>query len=92
MNNFSCLDVVVSPDLPKMKLGLGDYVTPEFRKEIDDWLLVFFGTYNLIPDDQSFVSQTNNTVWMNPRTYAALKEKTRQCTGPVEVATKGSAI
>ena len=67
------MKIIVTPDLPKMKLAPGDYITPEFRQEIDAWLLGFFGTNNLLEDGQSIFSQPTNTVFMNPRTCAKLR-------------------
>jgi hypothetical protein len=66
-------DVIVTPDLPKMKLAQGDYVTPAFRQEIDEWLLSFFGTTNFITDGNTIVSEVSNKIWMNPRTYVNLR-------------------
>lgn len=68
------LKVFVSPDIPKMKLAPGDYVTPAFRADIDAWLLSFFGVTNLMEDGVCTVSETLSSVWMNPRTYAQLKD------------------
>jgi hypothetical protein len=67
------MKVVVSRDIPKMKLADGDYVTPEFRQEIDAWLLEFFGVTNLLPDGQVLSMQSANSVYMNPRTFAQFK-------------------
>lgn len=61
--------VIISPDVPKMRLAEGDYVTPAFRDEIDAWLLSFFGTTNFITDGNTIVSEMDNKIWMNPRTY-----------------------
>lgn len=66
------MKVYVTPDFPKLQLAPGDYVTPEYRKEIDAWLLSFFGTTNVIEDYISLVSQVYGLVSMNPRTYAKL--------------------
>lgn len=70
------LDVVVSPDIPKMKLAPGDYVTPAYRAEIDAWLLSFFGATNLVEDGKALVMQSTRRVWMNPRTYTEFKNQT----------------
>lgn len=73
---FGGLRVFVSPDLPKMQLAPGDYVTPAFRAEIDAWLKYFFGVTNLISDGQFISVLETNTLHMNPRTYAQLKAAT----------------
>jgi hypothetical protein len=71
------LKVIISPDIPKMQLGPGDYVTPEFRAEIDDWLRVFFGTTNLIDDNVYLMSEAFGSVHMNPRTWIKMKGATK---------------
>lgn len=73
INHINGMKVFVTPDLPKMKLASGDYVTPEFRAEIDAWLLTFFGTTNTVPDDEARVSQAFGQIWLNPRTYDRLR-------------------
>lgn len=73
---FGGMAVIVTPDLPKMKLAPGDYITPEYRAEVNAWLLAFFGTVNIIPDGESRISELLGQVWMNPRTY---RELCRQC-------------
>lgn len=65
--------VFVTPDIPKMKLGPGDYVTPAFRAEMDEWLLQFFGTTNLVEDGKCYHMLLEDAVSMNPRTYAKLR-------------------
>lgn len=67
------IQVFVTPDLPKMKLAPGDYVTPEFRAEIDIWLLDFFGAHNLLKDGEAVGMPSTGQTWMNPRTYARLR-------------------
>lgn len=79
---FYGLRITVSPDIPKMQLAAGDYVTPEFRKEIDAWLLSFFGVTNLVPDGVCYAIKTGpvkgyedeDSFIMNPRTFAILKK------------------
>lgn len=73
---FNGMRVTISPDQPKMKLAPGDYVTPEFREEIDRWLLEFFGVTNLIPDGQ--VYQAGDYLMMNQRTWRNVKEATKK--------------
>ena len=67
---FGGIKIHVTPDRPKMKLSAECPVTPDFRAEMDLWLLSFFGTTNLIPDGQAY--DTPNGMFMNPRTHAAL--------------------
>lgn len=75
MNTLFGFKVIVTPDFPKMTLGPGDYVTPEYRKEIDAWLLSFFGTINVVDDGKSIVSIVGNLISMNPRTYAGFVQE-----------------
>ncbi|MGC4396003.1 hypothetical protein [Hydrogenophaga sp. T2] len=63
--------VVVSPDLPKMVLSQDVPVTDEFRREIDAWMLDFFGTWNMLPDGECYTAGA--VVYMNPRTFARLR-------------------
>lgn len=70
---FQGMRVVVTPDQPKMVLSPGDYITPEYRQEIDQWLLGFFGTVNNLEDGQVMASEVMGMVWMNPRTYEKFK-------------------
>ena len=65
--------VVLSPDHPKRTLAEDVPVSPEFRIEINQWMLGFFGTYNLLADGQTILMENDGKVFMNPRTYAALK-------------------
>lgn len=67
------IKIVIAPDRPKMQLAPGDYVTPEFRKEIDAWLVEFFGMTNLIPDGEILSIPNHGAVHMNPRTFAKVK-------------------
>lgn len=72
-NSLYGMKIIVSPDVPKMQLAPGDYVTPEFRKEIDAWLIEFFGTWNIIPDGDVLIMETTGLINMNPRMLARLK-------------------
>ena len=60
--------VFITPDIPKMKLSAECPVSPEFRAEIDAWMVKFFGMENLLPDGK--VLQAANALHMNPRTFA----------------------
>lgn len=70
---FYGLKVFITPDTPKMKLAPGDYVTPAFREEMDQWLREFFGTTNLIADGSCLMSEAMGTVHMNHRTFVKFK-------------------
>ncbi len=66
--------VHVTPDVPKMKLAPGDYVTEQCRRDTDEWLVRFFGVTNLIADGQVVGSPTKGEVYVNPRTYQRLRQ------------------
>jgi hypothetical protein len=70
------MQVVISPDVPKMRLSRDCPVSPEFRLEMNDWMLSFFGTTNLVADGQVF--KTPDTLHMNPRTWEQLKSQVMQ--------------
>lgn len=69
MTSFLGLNVLISPDTPKLQLSEGCPVTPEFRVEMNAWMRDFFGVRNLIEDGQCLHDQLNNTLHMNPRTW-----------------------
>lgn len=69
------MSINITPDIPKMKLAPGDYITPEFRKEIDEWLVSFFGVTNIVPDGKTMILENPGIVWMNPRTFKQLHDK-----------------
>ena len=66
--------VYVTHDTPKLQLAPGDYVSPEYRKEIDAWLIELLGFTNLLPDGQVITSEVMHSFHMNPRTYDQLKK------------------
>jgi hypothetical protein len=76
LRTFQGMKIVISPDYPKMTLseelipGIVPW-PPGFKKEMDDWMLSFFGTANLLKDD--IVIYTSNTIYTNPRSYVKLK-------------------
>jgi hypothetical protein len=72
--NMGC-KIIVTQDQPKMVLSDDCPVTPEFRAEINLWMLGFFGMSNLIEDGQA--KKVGNTLMMNPRTYLAFKESVK---------------
>ena len=71
---FQGMRIQVSPDIPKMTLAKDVMVSPEFRAEIDAWMLGFFGVTNILPDGQIYHMPGMHLLTMNPRTFAALKQ------------------
>ena len=76
MNCWQGFKIIVSPDLPKMTLGAGDFVTQEFRAQVDAWMLEFFCTKNLVSDDAPLVSEMMRCMWVTPNLLAKLKAST----------------
>lgn len=74
------MKVIIIPDKPKMQLSEGCPVTNAFRKEINAWMLEFFGTTNIIPDGQMLVFNGLGTVGVNPRTKMALTTNMKKYT------------
>jgi hypothetical protein len=68
------LKIFLSQDFPKRQLAADCPVTTEFRKEINAWMLEFFGWDNLIQDGQYLT--VFGQIHMNRRTYAQLKSMT----------------
>ena len=62
--------VVVTPDTPRMQLSEDCPVTPEFRAEMNAWMLGFFGVTNTVEDNQVLHDKVHDVIYMNPRTVA----------------------
>lgn len=75
------MEMRVAPKAARMQLSENCPVTPEFRKEINEWMLEFFGTEDLIPDGQSYVVQglagERACVYMNQNTYDQIVKQFR---------------
>lgn len=65
------MKIMVAAQYPKMVLAEDCPVTPEFRKEINEWMREFFGTTCLVPEDQALVF--NGVTMLHPTTYAKLR-------------------
>lgn len=64
-------DVIVNNSkIPRMTLSdeASAVVTPEFRKEMNEWMLGFFGADYLIPDGQ-MIAIDDFTVMVNQASY-----------------------
>lgn len=80
-NSLFGLSVIVHEDKPKMVLGPpnpghDDFVTPEFRREIDAWMLDFFGTWNMMKDGEVWYSL--DSMFVNPRTFEQIKKASKE--------------
>lgn len=72
------LAVHVSPDTPRMRLAEDCPCTPEYRVELNAWMLEFFGTTNMLKDGEVLeVSWPSQHLLMNPRTFAKLQAAAR---------------
>lgn len=70
--------VVIVHDQPRMKLAANVPVSDEFRAEIDQWMLEFFGTVSLLDDNQVIKFQNTRwgtTMYMNARCYEMFKHQ-----------------
>lgn len=63
------LHIHVTTDKPKQQLAEDVPVSPEFRKDINAWMIDFFGVWNIVEDGQVF-NVGSGAIFMNPRTYA----------------------
>lgn len=82
MNRFLGVEIFVAPDQPRYVLP--DEVVPGevpwppgFKEQLDAWALASFGTHNQLEDGEVYTFHSPDrpqTMHMNPRTYAALKE------------------
>jgi hypothetical protein len=66
------LKMVEAPTFPKMTLAKDVAVSPEFREEIDTWMLEFFGTTCLLERGKAWVLEHQRTVVLHPDDYGAL--------------------
>lgn len=83
MNNPAMLDtpmmlnglkMVIAPVFPKMTLSKSVTVSPEFREEMDAWMLEFFGTTCLVERGQTWVLQQQGTIVLHPDDYVAIRQ------------------
>jgi hypothetical protein len=65
--------VVNSAFTPKMQLSEDVMVTDDFRKEINEWMIEFFGVRYLVPDDQILL--VGDMFIMNPNAYKTFRQK-----------------
>jgi hypothetical protein len=72
------IDVIVSPDIPKMRLSerVCEVLAPDFIIETNAWMLQFFGTTNAVGDGEVRMLPGGKAM-MNPRTYAAFMNASR---------------
>lgn len=80
---FQGFKVYVQPDQPKMQLSerVKEVLKPEHIADHNAWMLRFFGTTNLLADDQTLLSKQFGFVSMNQRTYEKFRRAMYQATG-----------
>lgn len=70
LNTLYGIPVQVIPDRPRMQLSEDCPCTPEYRVELNAWMLAFFGTTNMIADGQVLhVTYPEERFVMNQRTF-----------------------
>lgn len=85
---FNGLPVHIVPDIPKMRLAEDCPVSDTFRAEVNQWMVEFFGTTNIMSDgtvhmlNAKYLKLGNphklpddNYAVMNPRTFVQLKRQ-----------------
>lgn len=55
MNSIFGMKVIEAPRKPKMQLSADCPVTDDFRKEMNDWLIEFFGYESFVPINTAYV-------------------------------------
>lgn len=84
MQMIGGMKIIVTPDqmVEKLLMPLGDWayevLTPAMIEEHDKWSREFFGytvvgMWNMVEDGQAIIIQSQNVVYVNPRTYEQLK-------------------
>lgn len=73
---FLGLRVVIVEDQPKRQLAADCPVSPEYRVEVDRWMVEYFGLTNVIEDGDYRV--VGETILMNHRTYQSLRDRMRK--------------
>lgn len=69
---LSGYNIVVASAHPRMTLSEKVPVTPEFRAEMDSWLLQFFGTHCPVKRGEVFVLEAERSMVVHPADYAEL--------------------
>ena len=66
--------LVICLDRPKMQLSKNCPVTPEFRAEMNAWMLEFFGTTHGLRDGQTHMTRQHGDVYVyvSARHYAQM--------------------
>ena len=67
------MKIIKAAEYPKMTLAEDVTVSPEFRKEINAWMLGFFGTTSLVKRGEVIVMQEQGTAIVHPDDYYQLK-------------------
>lgn len=71
------IKVIKASEHPKMTLAPDVMVSPEFRVEIDQWMLGFFGTTCLVPRGTMYKLGADTLV-LHPADYDAVIREARE--------------
>lgn len=87
------LPVYITGDMPKMQLSRSvcEVLKPDFVREMNTWLLEFFGTANLLKDGEIIFNdgaafRTGGSLHMNARTFEQLRLYTSEAVLPNDVS------
>lgn len=67
--------IYIKNPVPKMQLSWHVPVTPEFRKEVNDWMAAFFGYHPDILDGNIIMDSVNKAIYMNEVQFAELRKQ-----------------
>jgi hypothetical protein len=72
--------VIIRQPVPKMQLAYSVPVTPEFRAEVNQWMIEFFGYIPFPPEEHNRVvmSHTNKTIVMTAQAWDTFKKAVRE--------------
>ncbi len=70
--------VRIAKTWPKMVLASDVTVSPEFRAEINQWMLSFFGEDCLVKQGEVIVMETLQIVYVHPLDYQDMKRKSEE--------------
>ena len=72
LNSLLGMGIHVTKDLPGYQLPDDVCVPADFRREFNEWARGFFTPVNILKDGETMIVG-DGTIYMNPRTYEALK-------------------
>ena len=69
-------DVIIRQPAPKMQLAYNVPVTPEFRAQVNKWMIEFFGYIPFPPEEHAkvYMNRGNKTINMTEEAWQAFKK------------------